>query len=78
MNGAFSLASPLLAGASSPNATGGALAAVGAGTPLLTYAKPVSNDAVAIAFRQHIGSTDALRTGSNSKTLTLTLSTSTP
>ena len=29
----------------------------------LTYSAPVSNDAVAIAFRQHIGATDALRTG---------------
>jgi len=39
---------------------------------------PVSNAAVAITFRQHIGATDALRTGPYSKTLTFTLSTTTP
>jgi hypothetical protein len=32
--------------------------------------------AVAITFRQHIGVTDALRTGSYARTLTFTLSTS--
>ena len=39
---------------------------------------PVSNDLVTIAFEQHIASTDALRTGAYSKTLTYTLSTTTP
>ena len=43
-----------------------------------TYAGPVSNDLAAIAFTQHIGSSDALRTGTYSKTLTFTLSTTTP
>jgi hypothetical protein len=33
---------------------------------------------VPIAFQQSIGSTDALRTGTYSKTLTFTLSTTTP
>ncbi len=33
---------------------------------------------VNIGFKQHIGATDALRTGSYSKTLTFTLSTTTP
>jgi hypothetical protein len=42
------------------------------------WAGPVSNAAVAIAFRQHIGATDALRTGSYSKSLTFTLSTTSP
>ena len=45
---------------------------------LLTYDGPVSNDPVAIAFSQAIGATDALRTGAYSKTLTFTLSTTTP
>jgi hypothetical protein len=31
-----------------------------------------------VSFHQHIGQTDALRTGSYSKTLTFTLSTTTP
>ena len=39
---------------------------------------PVSSDPVAITFRQHIGATQALRTGSYSKTLTFTLSTTNP
>ncbi|HEY6892424.1 MAG TPA: CocE/NonD family hydrolase [Solirubrobacter sp.] len=42
------------------------------------WSAPVSNDAVTIGFTQHIGSTDALRTGAYSKTLTFTLSTTTP
>ena len=40
--------------------------------------RPVSNDPVTITFKQSIGATDALRTGSYSKTLTFTLSTTTP
>ncbi len=43
-----------------------------------TWAAPVSNDPVTIGFKQHIGATDALRTGAYSKTLTFTLSTTTP
>ncbi len=39
---------------------------------------PVSNAAVAITFRQAIGATDALRTGSYTRTLTYTLSTTNP
>ena len=38
----------------------------------------MSNDPVAIAFTQHIGATEPLRTGGYSKTLTFTLSTTTP
>jgi hypothetical protein len=38
----------------------------------------VSNDPVAIAFKQHIDANDALRTGSYAKTLTFTLSTTDP
>ncbi len=43
-----------------------------------SWTGPVSNAAVAIAFSQHIGANDALRTGSYSTTLTFTLSTTTP
>jgi hypothetical protein len=42
------------------------------------YAGPVSNDNVPIAFKQHIGANDALRTGTYSTTLTFTLSTTNP
>jgi len=50
------------------------------GSPLTlrTYAGPVSNDRVDVAFRQHIDSTDPLRTGTYDKTLTFTLSTTNP
>ena len=43
-----------------------------------SWTGPVSNASVAITFRQHIGANDALRTGTYSKTLTFTLSTTTP
>ena len=45
---------------------------------LLTYTGPVSNDAVPIEFKQSIAANEALRTGTYGKTLTLTLSTTTP
>ena len=45
---------------------------------LLMYPAPVSNDAVTFEFRQRIGANDALRTGTYAKTLTFTLSTTTP
>jgi hypothetical protein len=38
----------------------------------------VSNDAVAVTFGQHVSANDALRTGAYNKTLTFTLSTTTP
>ncbi len=43
-----------------------------------SWTAPVSHAAVAIGFTQHIGANDALRTGSYSKTLTFTLSTTNP
>ncbi len=43
-----------------------------------TWTGPVSNAAATITFTQEIGSTDALRTGSYSRTLTFTLSTTQP
>ena len=81
VNGAFTLAQPVRAAATSPAGTGAALAAVGGSaspTSLLTYAGPVSNDPVTVAFKQAIGAGDALRTGTYSKTLTFTLSTTNP
>ena len=43
-----------------------------------SWTAPASNDPVTIDFKQHIGAGDALRTGTYAKTLTLTLSTTTP
>jgi hypothetical protein len=42
------------------------------------WSGPVSNDPVAIAFHQHIGAADPLRTGAYTTTLTFTLSTTAP
>ncbi len=81
VNGTFSLPSAVKATASSSGGTstaGGAVAGSASPLTLLTYGVPVSNDAVTVAFAQDIGSTDALRTGAYSKTLTFTLSTTTP
>jgi beta-glucosidase len=61
MNGAFSLADPLVVAFSKA-----------------TWSAPVSHDAVAINYSQHIGASQALRTGSYSTTLTFTLSTTNP
>jgi X-Pro dipeptidyl-peptidase len=81
VNGAFSLPSPLQARARDAANSGTAYNNVGSSASplnLLTYGGPISNDAVSLQFSQHIGSTDALRTGSYTKTLTFTLSTTTP
>jgi hypothetical protein len=43
-----------------------------------TWAAPISNDPVTVTFKQAIGASDALRTGTYSKTLTFTLSTTQP
>ncbi|MDA0168920.1 M14 family zinc carboxypeptidase [Solirubrobacter taibaiensis] len=74
VNGAFSLPQPL-------QAQGGtsAFAPISASPlTLKTYAAPVSNDVVPIGFKQVIGANDPLRTGTYSKTLTFTLSTTNP
>ena len=43
-----------------------------------TYSGPVTNDVATLGFKQAIDARDPLRTGSYSKTLTFTLSTTTP
>jgi hypothetical protein len=43
-----------------------------------TYSAPVSNDQVTVTLTQAIGANEPLRTGSYNKTLTFTLSTTTP
>jgi hypothetical protein len=44
----------------------------------LSWNTPVTNAPVTIAYTQHIGAQDALRTGTYAQTLTFTLSTTTP
>ena len=58
----------------------GTPAAGRSGSPLSLLTTPArsATTPVTIGFTQHIGATDALRTGAYSKTLTFTLSTTTP
>jgi hypothetical protein len=81
VNGSFFLSQPLQARARNAANTGTAYNNVGStASPLnlLTYDGPVTNDAVTLGFSQRINANDALRTGSYSKTLTFTLSTTQP
>jgi hypothetical protein len=48
------------------------------GGTVLTYTTPARYDPVTVTFRQSIGDGDALRTGGYAKTLTFTLSTTSP
>jgi len=47
-------------------------------TTVKTWTQPISNDMLTVLFSQSIAATDALRTGTYSKTLTFTLSTTSP
>ena len=81
MNGTFALDNPLQIGATSPNGVSSPMAAVGGSaspTKLLTYNGPLGAEAATLNFKQTIGGTEALRTGGYAKTLTFTLSTTTP
>jgi hypothetical protein len=76
VNGSFFLPTTLQA-----MATGGTFADVGGSaspTPLRSYGAPISNDQVTFTFKQRVNANDALRTGTYSKTLTFTLSTTQP
>jgi hypothetical protein len=79
VNGAFFLPQALQAKATDAANPSSSFAPIG-GSPLtlLTYSGPTSNDPVALTFQQQIASTDAMRTGTYSKTLVLTLSTTSP
>ena len=81
VNGSFFLPQPLQARARNAANTGTAYNNVGSSASplnLLTWDGPISNDRVTLGFSQRINETDALRTGSYSKTLTFTLSTTNP
>jgi hypothetical protein len=79
VNGAFSLPEALQVRATRDGVTNTVFAPLGTGPlQLLSWTGPASNDAVTIAFKQVIKANDALRTGTYSKALTFTLSTTTP
>jgi hypothetical protein len=48
------------------------------GSAIRTWTAPVSNDVVAVEFEQPIAASDPLRTGTYAKTVTFTLSTTSP
>jgi PKD repeat protein/glucose/arabinose dehydrogenase len=79
VNGSFFLPQKLQANVmGSPPTPFAPVGGSAAPTALHTYTGPVSNDQVTIGFKQSIGANDALRTGAYGKTLTFTLSTTTP
>ena len=81
VNGTRALASPLQVMATNAAHPTGAFAPVGGSAnpvSLLTWSRATSLDAVTIAFKQSIASTETLRAGNYTKTLTFTLSTVTP
>jgi hypothetical protein len=79
VNGAFALTAPVQAKATNTANPSTVFAPVSA-TPLtlLTYSGPASLDQVTIGIKQAIGANEGLRTGTYAKTLTFTLSTTTP
>ena len=75
VNGSFALTERVQAG------VGGTYAAVGGSsspTTIKTWNAPTSNEMVTIGFKQSILANEPLRTGTYSKTLTFTLSTTNP
>jgi hypothetical protein len=79
VNGAFAIPSPLVMQAASTAGTAAPAGSVSnAPLTLLNYAAPVTGDTATLTYTQHIGSSDVLRTGNYSKTLTFTLSALTP
>jgi enterochelin esterase-like enzyme len=81
VNGSFSLPQPLQALARNASNTSTVFSNIGSSAAplnLLAYNAPVSNDSVALQFSQQVNANDALRTGTYNKTLTFSLSTTTP
>ena len=76
VNGAFVLPQPLQARVA-PGALGN-VGSAAAPLSLRSWSGPASNDAVAVDFSQLVNANDPLRTGTYSKTLTFTLSTTSP
>ena len=78
VNGQYFLPSPLQMRGRKSDAQGTAFNDVGSLLNPLTWSGPVSNDAVSLDYKQHIGANDGLRSGNYAKTLTFTLSTTMP
>ena len=66
------------ANAANPTPAFTALPETGAPLSLLTYAGPTTKDRVTIGFQQSIGASETLLRGTYGKTLTFTLTSTTP
>ena len=79
VNGTLPLAQPLQVRAPTAGDPAPAYTPLDAAPRVLrSYGGPVTNDAVQVDVRQTIGATEPLRAGTYSKSLTFTLSTTTP
>jgi hypothetical protein len=81
VNGSYALATPVQVAArnaANPSSPFAPLSNNSSPLALLSYTGPIANDAVTIALKQPVGALEPLRTGSYTKTLTFTLSTTTP
>jgi hypothetical protein len=79
VNGTFALSTPLQVAATNSSVLSPTYSPL-SGTPvtLLSYSSPVASDPVQLDFEQSISATQALRSGSYSKTVLFTVSTDTP
>ncbi|HEX4344801.1 MAG TPA: amidase family protein [Solirubrobacteraceae bacterium] len=79
VNGARSLVAPLQVRATNGSVTSSPFSPLGVGTvSLLGYSDPISSDPITIGFKQSIGASEPLRTGTYAKTLLFTASTTSP
>jgi hypothetical protein len=79
INGTYALEQPLQVRASNAETPNPAFAPVGTSPlALLSWPRSISSDAVAVGFKQAVGANETLRAGNYGKTLTFTLSTTTP
>ncbi|WP_270040050.1 PKD domain-containing protein [Solirubrobacter ginsenosidimutans] len=81
VTGTYVLGQPLqvrATNAANPNTAFGAVTGSAAPLTLLSWSRAVSVDPVTVAFKQSVGANEALRAGTYGKTLTFTLSTTTP
>jgi cytochrome c len=79
INGTYAVASPIQVKATNTANPSTAFAPVGTNpVTLLSWPRSISSDAVTIAFKQVVDANETLRAGNYGKTLTFTLSTTTP
>jgi len=78
VNGTYVMAQPLQVKAINAANPATNFAPLTSPVTLLTWNAPVSNDAVTVSFKQPIAITDPLRSGSYQKTITFTLTTTSP